>query len=507
MKSVAFAFILLFAAVLSRADAIRNVDVYSGKSLSFCGKIECVSVSSSLKGGESSKICALQFTVKQPSGSVRLLFEVKKDETNEALLKSGRIVRAKGVCSEFSVSKPEGGSEDPLVQIVVGEASVEAFESGEPEGFVCEGAAKPTEEAETDAAERKTASRKAAPPSKEPSPRGGKPRASSNSSGFKEAEAMRSIVTVKGDKGSGSAFIAATKRGTFLVTNIHVVMGNDAKFVSVSNESVEVKPPSFASDRDIALYELKEPERFQALEIEDDVVELPGEEPVVVFGNSMGAGVNTRLKGNMKGVGPTVIEVSAKFVPGNSGSPVIDAKTGKVVGVSTYGTYGAKLGFITKGTRFEEVRRFGTRIDNLDFDALEPFETQKAANDVRSLGDVEALNKLAEAFFSDLYSGKDGKLNLFLSPSKYDFERHPGMERILKDWNSSMRSGGVDSIPRLLQRMKEQVCLPVEPLRKRKAFYAWTRLRLEEEFERNESYGKAIENLKKDIEEALKGRS
>ena len=88
------------------------------------------------------------------------------------------------------------------------------------------------------------------------------------------------------------------------------------------------------------------------------------DDAVVVLGNSGGAGVVTKIAGKIVGIGPDRIEVSAEFIPGNSGSPIIHVKTGQVIGIATY---------LTK--RYDEfsnnkkgpvvVRRFGYRIDNV----------------------------------------------------------------------------------------------------------------------------------------------
>jgi hypothetical protein len=63
------------------------------------------------------------------------------------------------------------------------------------------------------------------------------------------------------------------------------------------------------------------------------------------------------------GIGPDRIEVSAEFVPGNSGSPIIHVKSGKVIGIATY--------LITRqfaelaDRRESRVRRFGYRLDSV----------------------------------------------------------------------------------------------------------------------------------------------
>ena len=84
---------------------------------------------------------------------------------------------------------------------------------------------------------------------------------------------------------------------------------------------------------------------------------------VVVLGNSEGSRVIQPLAGKIVGIGPDRIEVSAEFVPGNSGSPIIHVKSGRVIAVATYLT---KRRFTewTEETK-SKVRRFGYRIDSV----------------------------------------------------------------------------------------------------------------------------------------------
>jgi hypothetical protein len=85
-------------------------------------------------------------------------------------------------------------------------------------------------------------------------------------------------------------------------------------------------------------------------------------EPIKTYGNSLGDGAITELKGKILAVGPDLVEVDAKFVKGNSGSPIINKK-GLVVGVATEAKRRPE-NWITAGTRFAETRRFGVRLSN-----------------------------------------------------------------------------------------------------------------------------------------------
>lgn len=73
----------------------------------------------------------------------------------------------------------------------------------------------------------------------------------------------------------------------------------------------------------------------------------------------------TEIKGKVTGIGPDLVEVDAAFVPGNSGSPIIHVKTGKIIGIATFATIKKMDGF-GKDSKFNNVeRRFGYRLDNV----------------------------------------------------------------------------------------------------------------------------------------------
>jgi hypothetical protein len=77
------------------------------------------------------------------------------------------------------------------------------------------------------------------------------------------------------------------------------------------------------------------------LRLADDVdaLEIGGnmaiDSPVAVFGNSEGSGVSTELYGKVKSVSSELVEVSADFVSGNSGSPVLNQDR-KVIAIASF---------------------------------------------------------------------------------------------------------------------------------------------------------------------------
>ena len=166
------------------------------------------------------------------------------------------------------------------------------------------------------------------------------------------------IITCDGvnGKSSGSGFVAKMDGKTYLFTNQHVVMGTDSiSFKTVSGKVLRPRQVELSTTRDVVRLLLDESDGFEIM----DKVKM--DMPVGVFGNSEGGGVATELFGRVTGIGADVIEVSAKFVSGNSGSPVLGLNK-KVIGIASYVRVPTPTK-VNKGTKFEKkTRRFCFRI-------------------------------------------------------------------------------------------------------------------------------------------------
>lgn len=173
------------------------------------------------------------------------------------------------------------------------------------------------------------------------------------------------LVFVTGKNGSGSGFIASISGGNFLVTNAHVVAGiSDASFKTLDNAAVTGGAASVAVGEDI--FCMKMAAGGKPLEVMQEVDKNSAlGDYVVVLGNANGAGVVNTILGKIVGLGPDLVEVDAPFVHGNSGSPIIHLKSGKVIAVATYYTkknYDPQTG---QKLAAPVIRRFGYRLDSI----------------------------------------------------------------------------------------------------------------------------------------------
>lgn len=173
------------------------------------------------------------------------------------------------------------------------------------------------------------------------------------------------LVVIEGENGSGSGFIANMKGRPFLVSNIHVMgAARGARVTTVNGETLSLGSTAYVSQgRDIAIIPLSwaGPALELSASLNFDKVAIGDE--VIVMGNSSGASVATRLRGAVKGLGPKEVEVSAKFVPGNSGSPIVHEALGTVIAVASHLKDFSSDSKWTKGTGLNDIRRFGYRLD------------------------------------------------------------------------------------------------------------------------------------------------
>ncbi len=243
---------------------------------------------------------------------------------------------------------------------------------------------------------------------------------------------MASIVLIESGDGQASGFLTKLRGVDFVVTNLHV-LGDDPK-LTVQNLNGEVLPVQGvfgAVGRDIAI--IRVGASYGELNPMDDVLgEVQIGDEVVVVGNRQGGRVATQVLGKVLGIGPGRIEVDAPFEPGNSGSPVVHLKSGKVIGVATYSETrqieDASSTNQSNGSKAVEKRWFAYRLDGItQWEAIDLGRWKLQYRQINEfLEDTESLYLLSQA---KLQAGKsnprirpyiesfEGRFNRFASNS------------------------------------------------------------------------------------------
>ena len=230
-------------------------------------------------------------------------------------------------------------------------------------------------------------------------------------------EVLDAMVVVKGKEGSGSGFVCSINGKTYVVTNQHVISGlTNARFQTRGGVTLLPASWQLAKDVDLVIMEVKVvPTNVRPLELLGDLSKQVAQgDQVTIPGNSEGHGVVTQTHGELLAIGGQRIETDCPVYPGNSGSPIIHRKSGKVIGVLTeaerliFDEF-TKHSFKDKKSAIKsEVRYFGYRIDTVaDWIST----TANALNAERSLLDMSRreLDWIADYFTGASDSYKEFK--------------------------------------------------------------------------------------------------
>jgi hypothetical protein len=211
------------------------------------------------------------------------------------------------------------------------------------------------------------------------------------------------LVFVSGSDGAGSGFLAQFGPKVYLVTNAHVAAGvKGAGFQTLQGEKVQVGAASVAVGHDLFLMQSTGTQPMAIMTGVDQNASIGDE--IVVLGNSEGAGVINTIMGKIVGVGPQLVEVDAPFQPGNSGSPIIHLKSGKVIGAATYLTYRKYDAATKQPVKDPVVRRFGYRLDSVK--TWQPVQWPALFAQAKEMESIETLTEDLTRFLQDLSDGK-----------------------------------------------------------------------------------------------------
>ena len=224
----------------------------------------------------------------------------------------------------------------------------------------------------------------------------------------------KAVCTITGSSGRGTGFVANFNGKPVIITNQHVILGQEnMKIENLDGTTLKPLRGSLASGVDVAMFLLSElPSGIVPFELSKDITLDANEgDSVLIVGNSLGDGTLTTTAGQIKSLGPKLIEHSAPTFTGNSGSPIYHIKSGKVIGVDTESRnslanarWDDQASATESGAAVTEkgVRLFGHRLDNekkwqeLDWKRMKPMTEQ--IERARSMG-KDALNALTQGNF------------------------------------------------------------------------------------------------------------
>jgi hypothetical protein len=219
--------------------------------------------------------------------------------------------------------------------------------------------------------------------------------------------ATQRLVLVRGTNGVGSGFVYRIGNRPFCATNQHVIGGNsNVQFASLQSGNLKVGDAQVAVGHDLLVAPVP-PETLAFDAVSDITKEASIGDVVVVMGDPEGAGVVRPIAGKLLGIGPNLIEVSAQFVEGNSGSPIIHLKSGKVIGIASHAS--VRSFDMGRGEIAVQVRRFGYRLDTVK--AWQPVNWQIYHSDAATSAESRTLTEVLMQMFQDLQEGRFARAN------------------------------------------------------------------------------------------------
>ncbi len=244
-------------------------------------------------------------------------------------------------------------------------------------------------------------------------------------------------------KRSSTGFIAEQDGNTYLFTCISDILGSDTlSFKTATGTLLRPSKVELAPDRKIARLLLEPGTGGFTLADERSV-----DTPIAVFGNAEGSGVISDMYGKVVTVGSEELEISAAFVSGNSGSPVLNQAT-QIVGIVSHVRYTRK-----DGKDDSTLRRFCYRVDSSRWMAVDwrqynrqfgarYLETSRTFNDINAITSQWIANPYARIYlgtkppsglaeFDEYQDGVLALLKTYSSITRVTLGQLDGMNEIL----------------------------------------------------------------------------
>jgi|GEM_PF-6030006 len=242
----------------------------------------------------------------------------------------------------------------------------------------------------------------------------------------RDADLWSALVTIEGNKGSGTGFVAFWEGRKVVVTNMHVLFNcGELRLTDCDNTELDPGKVWFSSDRDLVFIEVENYSR-PGLTLAPHYGSEMMNRTVQIYGNSQGAGVNTSLSGSVVGIGPKKLEITAPIVEGNSGSPILADR--KVIGVATSALL-PMTSAITEGSRFYAIRRFGVRVDGLKPDHFQEYVPELYRKDYKPYHMIQHYDEMLCQFLLNPWNANT-KIELS------DYEKYPELLAVAKEWNA-----------------------------------------------------------------------
>src|SRR5690625_3032613 len=194
-----------------------------------------------------------------------------------------------------------------------------------------------------------------------------------------------------------------------IITNAHVI--KEADVIYVRTAQAQIYPAAvvdMSADTDIAVIRVPQLAEQSYLSIEKDSSAEVGDEVIALgsphgFQNTVTLGIISGSERNFSVDGfnyENVYQISAQITHGNSGGPLIDRQSGKVIGINSVGTEDGTIGFsIPIHEVIEQIKQWSNEAKN---DELEFASTIDITNHIDSDQLQEDAEYLIDYFFEGI---------------------------------------------------------------------------------------------------------
>lgn len=313
------------------------------------------------------------------------------------------------------------------------------------------------------------------------------------------------VVLIKGDNGQGTGFLTKTANGPVVITNLHVLAENpNLKILTSKGEQIIPTGLKAASDRDLAMFTIED-KGYTYLELASSVESSAAAgDPTVIPGNSEGGEVTLKTNGKVVAIGPGRVEFDNPIFHGNSGGPVYDVKSKKVIAV----VVGAskmrpqddldKSSFANSNSAIKgNWRYFGLRIDTVP--AWENYDQGGFLQQTLFLKEFHEQSRALDSFINGTgYEHANIASEEGAPDSKY-FYQNDKVRKVADNFRRTRETRDEQSaLQELVWALESLVGDGYDSIQSESAFYPFNRTRAKREFD----YRKAL----KDELEDLRGR-
>jgi hypothetical protein len=241
---------------------------------------------------------------------------------------------------------------------------------------------------------------------------------------------LDALIPVDGADGPGVAFIASLNGGNFLMSSVRVAGEiRDAPVSTLAGRAVQGGVPSMAVGEDILCMDLPAGGTpFQLMQGADPGFAVGDE--VIMLENAGGTGGLKTVFAKVNRVTPEAVKTDPAPNAGSSGSPIIDLRTGQVMGVATFEVYHRYLLIKSDKAQPPANRKYAFRIDSVK--GWQPVSWPAYDAQAKQMAAVDELSEDLYDFYRDLNLNNGN-----VTPQQHD---NPDLQHRIEDWVTGKKS-------------------------------------------------------------------